>query len=230
MFFLFCKRENGGSTKVVGWVLFSLFEHQNDEENWIAGFWVPWSHDSSAGPPESLCPSLLIFFSLSPLISVRQFCHCNLTTGSCSLSISVPLAILYPNIKLPSRESGVLGNHAGPFEYDEGSSLAFSAFWQKNRSPKVYFSAACQETTSQHVTTKKIRMSWHKRSLNQFGFLGFGNNNVISMSRKITSWEVWPRRETTAQLSCLHLAPSLWNNVLRDPQVLLRGCFTERLG
>lgn len=84
-------------------------------------------------------PKSLNFLFISPLISVRQFLHCNLTTGSCSLSISVPLAILYPNIMITSWESGVFGNHAGPFEYYEGSSLAFSAFWQKKGLPRYIF-------------------------------------------------------------------------------------------
>lgn len=125
------RRSNRSCLLVLLGFFFALVEHQSGAENWITDFWIPWSHDSSAELPESLCPSHWIFFSLSPLISLRQFLHCNLTTGSCSLAVSAPLAILYPNIMVTSRDCGVLGNHAKPFQYYEGSSLAFSALWQK---------------------------------------------------------------------------------------------------
>lgn len=155
IFLLSCTKENRGPTEVVGcffggfcFVLFGVFVVVVFFTGWTSKWcrkldyrfldsliswlicWTFWI---------SLLKSLLIFFSLSPLISVRQFLHCNLTTGSCSISLSVPLAILYPHIMVTSWDSGLLGNHAGPFEYYKGSSLAFSAFWQKPGLPRYIF-------------------------------------------------------------------------------------------
>lgn len=90
---------------------FALVEHQSGAENGITDLWIPWSHDSSVGLSESLCPSQLIFFSL---ISVRQFLLHNLLAGS---SLSMPLTILHLNITVTSWESGVPEIHSGPFEY-----------------------------------------------------------------------------------------------------------------
>lgn len=68
--FILCKGERR-SNRSGGIFSFALVEHQIGVGNWITVFWIAWSHDSSAGPSESLCPSHLTFFSLDLLISVR---------------------------------------------------------------------------------------------------------------------------------------------------------------
>lgn len=54
-------------------------------------------------------------------------------------------------------------------------------------------------------------------------FFGFSNNNVISMSRKITSQEIQPERETTALLSssCLLFVKQVVKGPLRFAERLL---------